>query len=217
MLQMSYSTALEATAQAWVENCILAHGPPSSRMLNGYQLGENLFYSNSPYSWSQAIGAWHSEVEHYQYPNISTNGESIGHYTQVVWNTSYKVGCGVKNCNGTYLYGCHYYRAGNFLGWPPYKVGRPCGSCNNSCVNQLCTNPCPYVNPFSNCPAMVVNLGCNNTVARATCFASCSDNSKEEDGPHRGQTRHLKRKKRKTGVHAEEEPCDLTYIMCTRR
>ena len=49
----------------------------------GYQLGENLFYSSSPYPWTAVINAWHSEVSHYQYPKGSTNDQAIGHYTQV--------------------------------------------------------------------------------------------------------------------------------------
>ncbi|KAF0031783.1 hypothetical protein F2P81_016338 [Scophthalmus maximus] len=78
----------------------------------GYELGENLFYSSSPYPWTDVVGAWHSEVSHYLYPNGSTNGGTIGHYTQVVWNSSYRVGCGMTLCpNNIYFYGCHYYRA----------------------------------------------------------------------------------------------------------
>lgn len=33
-------------------------------------------------------------------------------FCQVVWNSSYKVGCGMTLCpNGIYFYACHYYRA----------------------------------------------------------------------------------------------------------
>lgn len=40
---------------------------------------------------------------------------------QVVWNSSYKVGCGVAFCrNSTYFYGCHYYRAYVTLIYPPW-------------------------------------------------------------------------------------------------
>ncbi|KAL7394476.1 hypothetical protein ABVT39_026587 [Epinephelus coioides] len=109
---LSYSEEVAASAQAWVDKCILAHGPVRSRLYNGYQLGENLFYSSKPYPWTAVINSWHNEVAHYQYPNGSTNGKPIGHYTQVVWNSSYRVGCGVKLCpKNIYFYGCHYYRA----------------------------------------------------------------------------------------------------------
>uniref|UniRef100_A0A4W6BKP6 ShKT domain-containing protein n=1 Tax=Lates calcarifer TaxID=8187 RepID=A0A4W6BKP6_LATCA len=174
MLKMSYSEEVAASAQAWVDKCILAHGAPSTRKLNGYELGENLFYSSSPYSWTDVINAWHSEVSHYLYPNGSTNSQAIGHYTQVVWNSSYRVGCGMTLCpNNIYFYGCHYYRAGNFRRWPPYKAGPTCASCPNACEDKLCTNPCPYINSFINCPNLSVMIGCSNELVYAWCPASC--------------------------------------------
>uniref|UniRef100_A0A3B3BA68 ShKT domain-containing protein n=1 Tax=Oryzias melastigma TaxID=30732 RepID=A0A3B3BA68_ORYME len=163
-----------------------------------YELGENLFYSTSPNSWTSVINAWYKEVSHFTFPNASTNGKPIGHYTQVVWNSSYKVGCGVTLCsNNIYLYGCHYYRTlfhicslqnrpqhfmstfsdtssyGNFKRWPPYKVGTPCASCPNNCVDKLCTNPCPYINQYLNCPALKALTGCQNVHIAAWCPASC--------------------------------------------
>ncbi|XP_051263632.1 cysteine-rich venom protein isoform X1 [Dicentrarchus labrax] len=174
MLIMSYSEEVAASAQAWVDKCVLAHGAPSTRMLNGYELGENLFYSSSPYSWTDVINAWHSEVSHYQYPRGSTNSQATGHYTQVVWNSSYKVGCGVTLCpNNIYFYGCHYYRAGNFRRWPPYKAGPPCASCPNNCDDKLCTNPCPYINKYINCPTLKNTTGCSNALVNVWCPASC--------------------------------------------
>lgn len=174
MLKMNYSEEVAATAQAWVDQCILGHGAASTRMLNGYQLGENLFYSSSPSLWTDVINAWYSEVSHYQFPKGSTNGQAIGHYTQVIWNSSYKVGCGVKLCpNNIYFYGCHYYRAGNFRGWPPYKVGPACASCPNNCEDKLCTNPCPYINKYINCPTLKRTTGCSNKLVSVWCPASC--------------------------------------------
>ncbi|KAM7421481.1 hypothetical protein PAMA_015562 [Pampus argenteus] len=174
MLSMSYSEELADTIQTWVDHCIIGHGPVSSRMINGYQLGENLFYSTKIYSWTDVISAWHSEVENYKYPNGSMNGKEVGHYVQVVWNSSYKVGCGVALCpNDIYFYGCHYYRAGNFHGWPPYKVGPPCASCPNNCVDNLCTNPCPYINTYMNCPALSIEHGCWHTQVYDWCHGSC--------------------------------------------
>ncbi|KAM6910741.1 cysteine-rich venom protein latisemin isoform 1-T1 [Xenentodon cancila] len=174
MLMMSYSEEVAVTAQAWVDKCSLKHGPPSSRLLNGYELGENLFYSSSSFPWKSVVRDWHSEVSQFLYPNGSTNGQPIGHYTQVVWNGSFKVGCGVARCpNNIYFYACHYYRAGNFKGWPPYKVGAPCASCPNNCVDKLCTNPCPFINSFINCRTLKTILGCKNSLVSSWCPASC--------------------------------------------
>uniref|UniRef100_A0A665UGQ9 Cysteine-rich venom protein-like n=1 Tax=Echeneis naucrates TaxID=173247 RepID=A0A665UGQ9_ECHNA len=179
MLRMDYSAEVAVSAQAWVDRCILAHGAPSTRMLNGYELGENLFYASTPMSWTAVIGAWHSEVSFYLYPNGSTNGHAIGHYTQVVWNSSYKVGCGMKLCyDNIYLYGCHYYRAGNFYKWPPYKAGPPCASCPDACQDNLCNNPCPHINKYLNCPNLKKIFGCSNKLVSAWCPASCECTSR---------------------------------------
>ncbi|XP_013871839.1 cysteine-rich venom protein [Austrofundulus limnaeus] len=174
MLLMTYSEELGVSAQAWLDKCILEHGPPSTRMFNGYELGENLYFSSSAAPWSSVISAWQHEKWHYAYPNGSAIGLPIGHYTQVVWNSSYRVGCGLTLCpNSTYFYGCHYFRAGNFRRWPPYKVGNPCASCPNNCVDKLCTNPCPYINDVINCPALINEFGCNSSLVSGWCPASC--------------------------------------------
>uniref|UniRef100_A0A3B5K6P7 Cysteine-rich venom protein ophanin-like n=1 Tax=Takifugu rubripes TaxID=31033 RepID=A0A3B5K6P7_TAKRU len=179
MLKMSYDGAVAASAQAWVSKCLLKHGPPTSRVINGYEMGENLFYSSSPFSWTTVISSWHSEAANFLYPNVSVNGASTGHYTQIVWNSSYKVGCGVAVCpNNIYFYGCHYYRAGNYKGWNPYQKGPSCASCPNNCEDKLCTNPCPVVNDFLNCGALKALFGCNNRWVPSWCPASCQCSDK---------------------------------------
>lgn len=173
MLLMTWSDEVAANAQAWVDKCILAHGEARTRMLNGYELGENLFYSSTPFSWRAVISDWYNEVQNYQYPSGSTNRRSIGHYTQVIWNSSFKVGCGMTLCpNNIYFYGCHYYRAGNFRAWPPYTKGAPCGQCREACENNLCTNPCPYINRYINCQNLKDYFGCDSFVSE-NCPALC--------------------------------------------
>lgn len=174
MLRMSWSDDIAASVQAWVDGCTLAHGPPSSRLLNGYEMGENLYYSQSNESWTSVINTWHSEVQNYTYPSGSTNGTDVGHYTQVIWNSSYRVGCAVAACpNNINFYGCQYFRAGNFHPWQPYTQGSWCGLCPNDCDNNLCTNPCPYIDHYLNCPALKAMVGCNSVIT-GYCPASCS-------------------------------------------
>ena len=86
---------------------------------------------------------------------------STGHYTQIVWGETTKIGCG----SATYKSGrfikkyvvCNYGKAGNLLRAPMYEVGRPCSSCpsGTSCSRSypgLCQAP---VNngPFPTPPA----------------------------------------------------------------
>ncbi|KAM8734564.1 cysteine-rich venom protein [Acanthopagrus schlegelii] len=172
MLKMNYSEDVAVSAQAWADKCVLAHGPPDTRELKGYGMGENLFYSSVPLSWTDVITAWHNEVALFKYPD--GDWKKTGHYTQVVWSTSYRVGCGMTHCasKGVYFYACHYYRAGNFQGWPVYKKGDSCASCPNNCEDRLCTNPCPYINPYRNCPTLKNIFGCSSKWV-TECVASC--------------------------------------------
>ena len=62
-----------------------------------------------------------------------------GHYSQMIWADTNRVGCGFTSYrdNGTLetnLYVCNYGPAGNFIGLPSYKVGRPCSQCPTNTV-----------------------------------------------------------------------------------
>ncbi|VDM82346.1 unnamed protein product [Strongylus vulgaris] len=54
--------------------------------------------------------------------------KQIGHYTQMAWETSYKLGCGVVNCASMTLVVCQYGPAGNYFNEPIYTIGDPCTS-----------------------------------------------------------------------------------------
>ncbi|XP_063055972.1 cysteine-rich venom protein ENH1 [Engraulis encrasicolus] len=177
MLKMSWNQTVADSAQAWVDKCELQHGPSSSRMVGDYECGENLFKSETASTWTEVVTAFHDEVNNYEYPTGSTNGLPVGHYTQVIWYSSYEVGCGVAKCGDNYFYGCHYYRAGNFysngVAIPPYTQGEPCADCPDSCEDNLCTNPCPYINKFTNCASLKKQAGCTNSYVRTVCPALC--------------------------------------------
>jgi pathogenesis-related protein 1 len=68
--------------------------------------------------------SWGNEVQWYDYNSNSCNapaGESCGHYTQVIWNTTQEVGCAMAVCpdNGQ-IWSCNYRPAGNVVGQRPY-------------------------------------------------------------------------------------------------
>ncbi|XP_066535797.1 cysteine-rich venom protein latisemin [Hoplias malabaricus] len=175
MLMMSWSSDVAISAQNWVNNCIMTHGPSSSRMItnSSYEMGENLFKGTKMYAWTDVVSAWHNEVANYLYNYGSINGKATGHYTQVVWYSSYLVGCGVAKCGSNYFYGCQYFRAGNFVGVAPYSEGVPCSACEHACEDDLCTNPCPYINKYINCPALKEEAGCENMYVKEWCPALC--------------------------------------------
>nr|XP_056712787.1 uncharacterized protein LOC130483900 [Euleptes europaea] len=178
MLEMNWDPAIAANAQQWANQCQLGHSSSDSRIVGGKNCGENLFMSTQPNSWSEAIEAWDNEKKDFKYGVGETSPSAVvGHYTQVVWYSSYKVGCAVAYCPTTrfaYFYVCQYCPAGNMQNKlkTPYAVGSPCGECPNNCNNGLCTNPCPYVDKFSNCGDMVAQWGPDHPDLRDSCQAS---------------------------------------------
>uniref|UniRef100_A0A0D9VLY4 SCP domain-containing protein n=1 Tax=Leersia perrieri TaxID=77586 RepID=A0A0D9VLY4_9ORYZ len=63
--------------------------------------GENLFWgSGTGWSPAQAVGAWLAEQPRYNYWSNSCYGGMCGHYTQIMWRATRRVGCAmVTSCN----------------------------------------------------------------------------------------------------------------------
>lgn len=76
--------------------------------------------------------------------------DPVNHYTQVLWSTTYKVGCGYTPTAGTV---CNYSPGGNFPGQSPFAIGETCSACPAShpfCSSGLCSSVEPDVPIFSN-------------------------------------------------------------------
>jgi len=85
--------------------------------------GENLYWSSYESTVQQVVDAWASEVEFYDYDaNSCAVGEQCGHYTQLVWDTTERVGCAMATCPGGAgeIWMCDYDPPGNWVGEKPY-------------------------------------------------------------------------------------------------
>lgn len=165
MLSMKWHKGAAKNAQKWAESCeLLIHDPPQSRWIENYgACGQNIFVSSHKVPWMFALKSWFIERHNFTYGSNNNNLKVVGHYTQMVWAATHKVGCGLAKCmqggpGGKlfYNYVCNYCPIGNWghkLG-TPYKRGRPCGSCRRSCTSKkipLCNNACKASNQWSNC------------------------------------------------------------------
>nr|XP_012606469.1 glioma pathogenesis-related protein 1 isoform X2 [Microcebus murinus] len=154
MLYMTWDPALAQIAKAWAKHCQFAHNgqlkPPYKLHPKFTSLGENLWTGSlSIFSVSSAIKNWFDEVRNYDFKTRKCNNV-CGHYTQIVWANSYKVGCAVQFCPGVSgislsnaaHFICNYGPAGNYPTWP-YKKGATCSACpdNDKCLDNLCVNP----------------------------------------------------------------------------
>ncbi|XP_019508742.1 PREDICTED: glioma pathogenesis-related protein 1 [Hipposideros armiger] len=154
MLYMTWDPVLAQVAKAWARNCKFQHNiqlqQPHKLHPNFTSLGENIWTGSlSIFSASSAIESWYSEIQYYDFKTRKCN-KVCGHYTQVVWAESYKVGCAVHFCpqvsgvgfrNAAHFI-CNYGPPGNYPTWP-YKRGSTCSACpqNDMCLDNLCANP----------------------------------------------------------------------------
>nr|XP_056702490.1 glioma pathogenesis-related protein 1-like [Euleptes europaea] len=152
MLYMTWDIALARTARAWGNRCTFQHSPyrKSHPDPSFWLLGENLWMSSAArrhFDPTDAIAAWNSEVSSYTYESHSCT-RVCGHYTQVVWDSSYKVGCAIVFCRrmdqskNAEIFVCNYGPGGNYPR-RPYMRGTPCSACpqGDTCENKLCRNP----------------------------------------------------------------------------
>jgi pathogenesis-related protein 1 len=70
------------------------------------------------------VESWASEKQWYDYEADACRapeGESCGHYTQIVWADTTGVGCGMSVCEDKgQIWACDYYPAGNVAGQRPF-------------------------------------------------------------------------------------------------
>uniref|UniRef100_A0A8C2N8N4 GLIPR1 like 1 n=2 Tax=Capra hircus TaxID=9925 RepID=A0A8C2N8N4_CAPHI len=150
MKYMSWDEALAKTAEAWAKKCKFSHNSCSSKLYECHPTfqyaGENLWLGPLTISAAKfAIDMWYDERKFYDF-NTKSCSKICGHYTQVVWADSYKVGCAVAICPNfgspdSALFVCNYAPAGNYPNMSPYRTGTPCSMCEgDTCENKLCRN-----------------------------------------------------------------------------
>lgn len=85
-------------------------------------VGENLWMgTHGAYSPEAMVGGWASEKRFFVagvFPNNSRSGNwsDVGHYTQMVWPTTMRVGCALASTASTDYLVCRYATAGNIDG-----------------------------------------------------------------------------------------------------
>ncbi|XP_050124450.1 pathogenesis-related protein PRB1-3-like [Malus sylvestris] len=87
--------------------------------------GENIFWGGGKQPWGArfAVNSWSHEKLFYDYKTNSCKpGQMCGHYTQMVWKDTKRLGCAREVCsNGAgELVICNYDPPGNWAGEKPY-------------------------------------------------------------------------------------------------
>lgn len=122
-LPLAYDLQLDKYANWWAgqrkTDCKLQHSFPE----DGFQLGENIFWgSGSTWTPTDAVKVWADEEKYYDYStNTCVVGQMCGHYTQIVWSATRRIGCARVICdNGDVFITCNYDPPGNYIGQRPY-------------------------------------------------------------------------------------------------
>ncbi|KAM3291379.1 basic form of pathogeneis-related protein 1 [Capsicum chacoense] len=115
---MTWDNRLAAFAQNYanqrIGDCRMQH--------SGGPYGENLAAAFPQLNAAGAVKMWVNEKQWYNYnSNSCAPGKVCGHYTQVVWRNSVRLGCARVRCNnGWYFITCNYDPPGNWRGQRPY-------------------------------------------------------------------------------------------------
>ncbi|AFY40659.1 SCP-like extracellular [[Leptolyngbya] sp. PCC 7376] len=119
--ELVWSDDLAEFAQDWAEELAssqrMQHNPNNPDYGENLATGRNIFLSPE-----QAVNLWGNEVADYNYANNRcAPGKQCGHYTQIVWEETTEVGCGmVRKNNGWEIWVCNYDPPGNYVGERPY-------------------------------------------------------------------------------------------------
>lgn len=126
--ELVWDDELAAVAAGWAAACDWRHNP------NRQGYGENLAGAvGRALSGPEATALWLEEEACYNYAADSCHpedcaGAACGHYTQVVWRATRRIGCAENHCQSGFPGGsgawhyvvCNYDPPGNIIGQRPY-------------------------------------------------------------------------------------------------
>ncbi|HEX8239049.1 MAG TPA: CAP domain-containing protein [Allosphingosinicella sp.] len=124
---LAWDPELAQEAAAWGEQ-LAASGEFEHAPDNGEEdpQGENL-WAGTPgaYAPEEMVGGWIEEKKYFRpgrFPDNSRTGDfaDVGHYTQLMWRESDRVGCALARGAEEEVLVCRYRTAGNVVGERPF-------------------------------------------------------------------------------------------------
>ncbi|XP_073999857.1 salivary antigen-5-like isoform X1 [Rhodnius prolixus] len=142
MILLTWDSDAALQAKAWASGCDYGHNNPEIKKTKK-PMGQNIYMKSSTENGGlektfkkyipEMVKGWYDEVKLYTFGDAFS--VKTGHYTQIVWKNTTKVGCGYsyfkERTQGNDWYSgylvCNYSPAGNWYGEAPYKEGS--GTC----------------------------------------------------------------------------------------
>jgi len=116
---LEFSQECADYAQKWADylakskNCNMVHS-------NTNKYGENIYWSSYESTEEEVVDDWAEEMVYFNKTTKKFNTK-CGHYSQMIWGKTQFVGTGMAKCkNGSQIWVCTYYPAGNFIGEKVY-------------------------------------------------------------------------------------------------
>ncbi|KAH9655440.1 SCP domain-containing protein [Citrus sinensis] len=116
---MTWDKTLDDHAHSYAQklkvDCIIEHS------VSHY--GENLAWADYDFTVDHIVKMWVDEKQFYDYnSNTCAPNQMCGHYTQVVWRKSVRLGCAKERCNNSHqlIAICNYDPPGNAAGERPF-------------------------------------------------------------------------------------------------
>ena len=119
---LSWDPVLSAAAAAYAQQLAASGRFEHSDRHARRGIGENLWMgSHGAFSPESMVGGWAAEKRWFvpgTFPNNSRTGswEDVGHYTQMIWPSTQRVGCAIASSGRIDYLVCRYAAAGNMDG-----------------------------------------------------------------------------------------------------
>ncbi|XP_066581726.1 venom allergen 3-like [Prorops nasuta] len=133
MPNLEWDDELANVAQVWANQCNYGHD--ECKDVQRFQVGQNIYEMTSDYrekpdlNWF--LNDWYDEVKFLKNSEVKKfsgdNIKKVGHYTQIVWAKTTRVGCGLveyislDDWWNVYLV-CNYGPSGNYYDQPIYQT-----------------------------------------------------------------------------------------------
>jgi hypothetical protein len=141
MLKMSWDERLAARAQEWSSRCRWYPGMKID--CNGHSVGQNMWMAGHVTNQYKVridgvLNSWNKQKQWWNNGTCEP-GKSCRYYTQMVWPSTNRVGCGYSFCptvtwlkkttHNNVIVVCDYSPPGNIRGATVYPVGEACSEC----------------------------------------------------------------------------------------
>ncbi|ACB53873.1 hypothetical protein cce_4525 [Crocosphaera subtropica ATCC 51142] len=125
---LTWSNTLAEDAQKWADHLASLGGDQLKHDPNPNGQGENIWFGTSnQFTYAEMVDGWGQEKQYFvpgrfNLETVSSTGNwsDVGHYTQIVWKNTKKVGCATSTAGGNDILVCRYHPQGNIIGQPVY-------------------------------------------------------------------------------------------------